>query len=202
MGDTSMDVLRNKAFSMDALWEEQHRKRPHGSKDVRILTAHTGLLQTDSLSKDRFFGRESELFDLRDLAASGKKCLISGIGGVGKTELLRQLIRRCGEEHLVDKLAIIPYRTDLAESMIHAFPTLRLHNQEDTLKHALHRLEKEAQDGTLLILIDNVTNDTDSDADLLRLAELPCTVMVTSRRKNWKALKPIPFRPPIPVPVR
>ena len=196
MGDTSMDVLRNKAFSMDALWEEQHRKRPHGSKDVRILTAHTGLLQTDSLSKDRFFGRESELFDLRDLAASGKKCLISGIGGVGKTELLRQLIRRCGEEHLVDKLAIIPYRTDLAESMIHAFPALRLQNQEDTLKHALHRLEKEAQDGTLLILIDNVTNDTDSDADLLRLGELPCTVMVTSRRKKLEGFETYPLSSP------
>lgn len=196
MGDTSMAVLRNKAFSMEALLEEQYRKRTHGSKDVRILTAHTGLLQTTSLSKDRFFGRESELFDLRDLAISGKKCLISGIGGVGKTELLRQLIRRCIEEHLVDKLAIIPYRTDLAESMIHAFPALRLQNQEDTLKRVLHWLEKESQDGTLLILIDNVTNDTDSDADLLRLAELPCAVMVTSRRKMLEGFETHPLSSP------
>ena len=196
MGDPPLAALREEGCSMEALWAEQCRRREQGSGEVKILTAHTGLLQTSSLSKDRFFGREAELFDLRDLAVSGKKCLISGIGGVGKTELLRQLIRRCREEHLVDKLAIIPYRTDLAESMIYAFPELRQQKQEETLNCALHRLEREAQEAPLLLLIDNVTNDTDTDADLLRLAALPCTVMVTSRRKNLKGFEVYPLSAP------
>lgn len=112
MGDRTMAVLREDDCSMNALRELRFRKEEKTREGIRFLTAHTGLLQSPILSKDRFFGREAALFDLRDLATSGKKYLISGIGGVGKTELLRQLIRRCVEEQLVDKLAVIPYRTN------------------------------------------------------------------------------------------
>ena len=196
MGDPTMALLREEVFCAKNLWEENCREQAHSSRDVRILTAHAGLLQDNSLSKDRFFGREAELFDLRDMVISGKKCLISGIGGVGKTELLRQLIRRCCEDHMVDKLAIIPYRTDLACSLVYAFPTLRQQNQEETLQYALHRLEKEAQEGKLLLLLDDVANDTDTDANLLRLAQLPCAVVATSRRKHLEGFKTYPLSAP------
>lgn len=196
MGDSAMAVLRNDALGMDALWELHRQSQQQGSREVRLLTAYTGLLQDTVLSKNRFFGREAELFDLCDLAASGKKCLISGIGGIGKTELFRQLIRRCREEHLMDKLAIIPYRTSLAESMVYAFPDLHMLKQDEALSSALYRLKREAQDGTLLLLIDNVTNDADSDAGLLSLAQLPCTVMVTSRLTALDGFEPYPLDAP------
>lgn len=196
MGDGAMAVLWENRCSMESLWEIRFRKEEKKREGIRILTAHTGLLQSPTLSKDRFFGREAALFDLRDLAASGKKCLISGIGGVGKTELLRQLIRRCVEEQLVDKLAIIPYRKDLTESLLYAFPELRQPGQEETLNFVLHRLETETQEGSLLVLVDNVTGDPDSDAGLARLAKLPCTVMLTSRRRQMAGFEEYPLSAP------
>ena len=198
MGDSCMAVLRDDALGMDALWALRTQKQTQGNREVRILTAYSALLQDTSLSRNRFFGREAELFDLQDLAASGQKCLISGIGGIGKTELLRQLVRRCLEERLVDKLAIIPYRTSLAESMVYAFPDLMMLKQDEALHSALYRLRREAQDGTLLLLIDNVTNDADADAGLLSLAELPCTVMATSRLSALSGFEPYPLGAPAP----
>ena len=198
MGDSAMAVLRDDALCMDALWEMRRQKQEQGDREVRILTAYSALLQDTSLSRNRFFGREAELFDLQDLAATGKKYLISGIGGIGKTELLRQLVRRCLEEHLVDKLAIVPYRTSLAESMVYAFPDLHMLKQDEALHSALYRLRREAQDGTLLLLIDDVTGDADADAGLLSLGELPCTVMVTSRLPALSGFEPYPLGAPNP----
>ena len=198
MGDSTMAVLRSDALCMDALWALRQQRQKQGSREVRILTAYSALLQDTSLSRNRFFGREAELFDLQDLVTSGKKCLISGIGGIGKTELLRQLVRRCLEERLVDKLAIIPYRTSLAESMGYAFPDLMTLKQDEALHSALYRLTREAQDGTLLLLIDDVTGDADADAGLLSLGELPCTVMVTSRLPALTGFEPYPLSAPSP----
>ena len=196
MGDSTMAALRDDALGMDALWQMRRQKQQQGSREVRILTAYSGLLQDTSLSRNRFFGREAELFDLQDLVVSGKKCLISGIGGIGKTELLRQLVRRCLEERLVDKLAIIPYRTSLAESMAYAFPDLMKLKQDEALHSALYRLTREAQDGTMLLLIDDVTNDAEADAGLLSLGELPCTVMATSRLPALEGFEPYPLEAP------
>lgn len=196
MGDRVMAVLREDSCSAAALRELRFRKEEENREGIHILTAHTGLLQSPTLSKDRFFGREAALFDLRDLVTSGKKCLISGIGGVGKTELLRQLIRRCVEEHLVDKLAVIPYRTDLAESLLYAFPELRQPSQEETLNFVLHRLEEEARDGSLLVLVDNVAGTPENDTGLAGLAVLPCTVMLTSRRRELAGFETYPLSVP------
>lgn len=198
MGASTMAVLRDDALGMDALWALRRQKQMRGSREVRILTAYSGLLQDTALSRNRFFGREAELFDLQDLVTSGKKCLISGIGGIGKTELLRQLIRRCLEDRLVDKLAIIPYRTSLAESMAYAFPDLMTLKQDEALHSALYRLTRESQDGTMLLLIDDVTSDADADTGLLSLGALPCTVMATSRLPGLAGFEPYPLGAPNP----
>ena len=196
MGDSTLAELRSDALGMDALWALRRQRQNQGSREVRILTAYSALLQDTSLSRNRFFGREAELFDLQDLAASGKKYLISGIGGIGKTELLRHLVRCCLEERLVDKLAIIPYRTSLEESMAYAFPDLMMLKQDEALHSALYRLTREAQGGTMLLLIDDVTSDSDADAGLLSLAELPCTVMATSRLPALAGFEPYPLSAP------
>ena len=186
MNDPAMAALHDEAFGIEAMWQLYSRQQKQGSGAVRILTAHVGLMQDSPLPKDRFFGREEALFDLREIAVTGGKCLLSGIGGVGKTEMLRQIIHRCLEEHLVDKLAIVAYHMDLEESLIRAFPNLRQQDQEETFQCILHRLEKEAQEGKLLLLVDNVTNGIDTDPNLLCLAQLPCAVILSSRRNEME----------------
>lgn len=196
MNDPAMDILRDDAYSMDTLWCTYNRRRERGNHTASFLTAHCGLLQDNALSQDHFFGREEELFDLREMAAEGRKCLISGIGGVGKTEMLRQLIRWCCDEHTVDKIAVVPYQTDLAESLSCAFPTLRQQGREETFWRIVHQLEKEAQNGKVLLLVDDVTNGADGDTNLQVLAQLPCAVLVTSRRKTLDGFEVYTLKPP------
>lgn len=196
MNAPAMMVLRVENLSLEAIWQLRSKKRSHSSKEIRVLTAYSGLLQDTPLSRDRFFGREAALFDLRDMVISGEKYLISGIGGMGKTELLRQLLRRCTEEHLADKLALVSYNSTLAMSLGKAFPNLQQENQEDTLTYVLNRLKKEAQEGTLLVLVDNVPENTDSDEELLRLSQLPCPVVITSRRKEIEGFTSYPVGDP------
>lgn len=103
MDDPVMAVLREKNYGIEAMFNAYIRPQDEAA-DVAFLTVHSGLLQHNLLPQHRFFGREEELFNLKEIASSGRKCLIQGIGGIGKTELLRQLIRICAEEKTVDML--------------------------------------------------------------------------------------------------
>lgn len=196
MDDPSMAVLRDPAHSMDTLWSEFNQRQERGRHTASFLTAHCGLLQDNPLSQDHFFGREEELFDLKEMAAEGRKCLISGIGGVGKTEMLRQLIRWCCDEHTLDKLAVVPYHTDLAESLSRAFPTIRQQDREETFRCIIHQLEQETKSGKVVLLVDDVTNGPEADENLLVLAQLPCAVLVTSRRKTLEGFEVYTLKPP------
>lgn len=71
MNDPAMAVLHVGDLGMDAMWALYSRQQEQGSGAVRILTAHVGLLQDAPLPKDRFFGREEALFDLREIAVTG-----------------------------------------------------------------------------------------------------------------------------------
>ena len=84
MGDPVMSVMHSDAYTMETLWETQLRQQERSRSAVTFLTAHVGLLQDNPLPQNHFFGREEALFDLLEMSSQGKKCLISGIGGIGK----------------------------------------------------------------------------------------------------------------------
>lgn len=189
MGSPALAVLRTKEYNMKALWEEYiqlHRSKENAS---HLLTIHSGLLQDNPLPPHRFFGREAELFDLKEIAATGRKCLITGIGGLGKTELLRQLIRLCEEEKVVDKIAVVPYETSILKSFARCFSGFQYQDPENSFRTILRRLEKESEQGKVLLLIDNLTNGMEEDPELERLLELNCTVLVTTRRGEIKGFE-------------
>lgn len=181
MDDPAMGVLRSKEYALDTLWNTYKKQSQQEASAVTFLTVHSGLLQDNPLPKHRFFGREEELFDLMEMAAEKQKCLITGIGGIGKTELLRQLICRCVEEHTVDKIAIVTYEKGIVESFARAFPDFRQSRPEDRFLMILRRLRKESEQGKLLLLIDNLTNGEMADPDLAQLLSLDCAVLITAR---------------------
>lgn len=186
MDGPSMAVLREDAYCMRVLWEARSSGKIHQESDAGFLTAHAGLLQDNPLPRDHFFGREEMLFDLREMAEEGRKCLISGIGGIGKTELLRQLIRLCASEHFVDQIAVVPYQTGIAESFHRAFPAWRQQNPEDSFREILRRLEQESERGRVLVFVDDIANGPEEDANLGLRSRLPCGVVATSR---WSHLE-------------
>lgn len=181
MDGPDMALLQAETYSIEALWEGRNNNREKKS-NVSYLTVHSGILQDNPLPRHRFFGREEELFELKELAATGCKRLIVGMGGLGKTELLRQLIRVCEEERIVDKIAVVPYEGDIIESFARSFSGFRRNDPEESFRAILHKLTKEAEQNKVLLLIDNLTNSPETDPALAKLLSLPCGILISARR--------------------
>lgn len=196
MDDPVMAVLRAGEYGIEEMWRSRTRRPEEKSAAAVFLTAHSGLLQDNPLPSHRFFGREEELFNLKEIAASGRKCLISGMGGMGKTELLRQLIHVCESEKIVDKIAVVPYEGSIAESMARCFPEYQRQNQEESFHAALFRLKNECKEGKVLLLIDNLVSGPEEDPHLEQLRTLPCGILITSRRTGLTGYETCSLNPP------
>lgn len=185
MDEPRLSVLQDEDYSATKLWKQYKQQETVCVDNVTLLSIHSGILQDNPLPPHRFFGREEELFDLREMAVSNRKCLISGMGGVGKTELLRQLLRLCSEEKLMDKIAVIPYDVGITESFLRAFPAYQSDTPENGFRMILRMLEKHIEAGEqLLILIDNMNYGADEDPGILELQRLGCSILITSRCRS------------------
>lgn len=152
---------------------------PKGEKTV-FLTGRNTELCVPPLNPRHFFGREAELFELREMLAQGGRYLVSGIGGIGKTELMRQFLKCCEEEALADCICVVQYEKSLADSLIRAFPEIRGADREKNFKEALARIRMHAGN-QILIVIDNMNRSQEEDTDIEMLYKLPGTIFVTSR---------------------
>lgn len=181
MDSSAMAVLLEKKYNIDSLWEEYHNPQ-NSISTASFMTVHSGLLQDSILPKHQFFGRQEELFNLKEVVADCRKCLVQGIGGIGKTELLRQLIRICEEEQNVDQIALVPFERDIIESFARSFPGFLRQDPESGFHTVLYQLTKASQHGKVLLLIDNYVSTPESDEHIRMLSTLPCGVIITTRR--------------------
>lgn len=196
MDEPGLSVLLGEKLSLETLWQDRERTAVQG-KALEYMTIHSGILQDHSLPRHRFFGREEALFDIRELVAVQRKCLISGIGGIGKTELLRQLLRLCEEGRLVDKIAVIPYGSGLADSFVRTFRERKQLETEEAFRGILAMLHREIASGArVLLLIDDLNKGVDRDPDLKELEKLPCSVVITSRRTALAGFETYPLEAP------
>lgn len=148
--------------------------------NLNYLTICDGALRKKPLPHQHFFGRERELFELRQMIPTGKHYLISGMGGIGKTELLRQLLHICEEENLCDAVALISYGTNMAMSFITAFGETGKTDLDTNFKEILGRIRL-LKDKRILILIDNMNHTVTEDKYLSDIMDLPATILATSR---------------------
>ena len=90
------ELRKRKDLAPELLWrkleQEQEKRQPRLSdlEKQRTLCGTPG--------GEHFFGREEELYDLKEMLENGGKFLLTGLGGIGKTELLRQLLIWCERE--------------------------------------------------------------------------------------------------------
>ncbi len=184
MNSVQMKKLRqNREYSLKALWEHSKEESTKKKEEVHFLTSQNNALCITPLPMMHFFGREMELFDLREILEQGGYYLLSGMGGIGKTELLRQLLHLCVEQGLMDEIAIIQYENNLKDSCMNAFPNLHLVDKDNTLNEAMARIRMQ-RGKRALTLVDNVNNTLEEDQDLAQLLTLPGTVILTSRLKE------------------
>ena len=181
-GESAMSRIRKDSSLHIEELGKAYLKKEKPKEKVVFLTSKNTELCSSPLPRQHFWGREEEMFELRRMLIHGGKYLISGMGGIGKTELMRQLLKFCEEESLADYICVIQYEGSLPSSFVKAFPQIRGTNMEDNFYEALACIRMHEGD-RVLIAIDNM--DQNKAEELSILASLPATVFVTSRCQEF-----------------
>lgn len=190
-----MRRIRTEDYSLSALWKQYQKEKNRKGEGVHFLTRENSVLCSTPLQFMHFFGREIEIFELRELVAQGGHLLLSGMGGIGKTELLRQLLCLCIEQGLVDEVAVIQYEGSLVNSCANSFANLYAEDSNSILAEALARIRMQEK-RRVLTLIDNMNNTLEEDPDLKQLLTLPGTVILTSRLTELEGFTTYKLRMP------
>lgn len=180
MQSPKMQMLRKDTqYSLRSLWNNINKNKAYGS--VTFLTNRNSEVCREALSPDNFWGREKEELDLRDMLKKKGHYLLSGIGGIGKTELLRQLLRYCVSNKEIEFVCTIQYENNMAESLLKAFPRQTEGKAEEKCMEIIAQMKMYSTSHTVLILVDNVSKNSDEDAYIGKIAEIPATIIMTSR---------------------
>ncbi len=170
------------------------RESTLGNDRFRILTDQKNVPVGFGIPKAHFFGRENELFELREtLRLEKNNYLISGPAGVGKTELLYQLINVCQSEDLPFSVAFIYYTNDLEDSLLRSFPQIRSTDKASRLLLIHQYLQKESQ-RDLLLCIDNLQKNKADTEELSILRSLGCRIYATSRAAAIEGFTSFPLQ--------
>lgn len=135
-----------------------------------------------------FTGRETELQDLRRRVEEGRKSvLVSGMGGIGKTQICRRLFEEYNISHDNGKdvpfrhIGYIEYDGDMGSSLMKCLQFRKQDDPKSNQEAAWQELEDIASKGKLLLFVDNVNKSMSEDEGLQRLNCIPGAVMITSR---------------------
>lgn len=180
-------VKEEKAFTLLSMLKKYSEKKQSEVREVSFLTGNNTELSRQPLGASHFFGRQTELFELSELLKKGGKYLVSGMGGSGKTELMRQFLRICMEERVVDYIGIVQYEGGLARSIVKAFSGVHGTDLEESYKEVLTRIRMCA-DKKVLLIIDNMDGSID-EAELDALCKLQATIFMTSRYQKLEGFQ-------------
>lgn len=158
--------------------------------------SHRHVLESAKISfREPFAGREKELKLIRNsLQKLSMPIVLYGIGGIGKSALAREYIRRYQEAY--DHVLYLPFPSTIEELIINDFSIsisnlhYDINSYESKRKYFLVKfdiLRKIAENERLLLVIDDC--NIRQDRDMSRLFSLPCHILITSRRNpaSWGA---------------
>ena len=188
-----IDLLTGRDYAPDTLLHtlllKDNASRTHTEK---FFTGPDCEILRESLPVEFFYGRERDIYELEDAFAGQRKVLLNGTGGIGKTELLRQFLRRLRVHALVESIAAVQYEGNLVDSFARCFRNLQGLQAETRFHESLYLLRKASPQKTIL-LIDNVDQLADSTEIWEQISDLPCCVIVTSRIKEIPGFKCVAY---------
>ena len=145
------------------------------------MTGRNCELCRQGLSKDEYvMDAASCLPQLTDAIRQGGKIAVTGMGGIGKTEMTRQALALLAKEELFSRMAWVQYENSLASSLRMAFDGLDGVAEENVLSTVREKLEAPYH-GRTLLLIDSVDMPPEADEGLREIEHWGCDVLVTTR---------------------
>lgn len=176
--DPALVALRmDGAASLSALFN-RYATHSRGRKLLDI-TNRNCVLCIPPVQPEFYVGHYALLNEANERLWKYGKLLISGIGGIGKSEFARQLLRQLSESGHYERAAYVQYQDSLADSFRKAFPKLASTNDNAVIEECRQLLEERG--GRTLLLIDNMNQTTSEDAALAQLCAYGCDVVLTSR---------------------
>lgn len=190
--ESAKGFRENPEFSVKQLWN-QYFSEVKEERPVQRLTNQNNELCGTALPTHRFFGREEEMFEMRGMLERGGCYLFTGIGGIGKTELMRQFLAFCEKTQTVDYVATVSCTGDLQKSITDAFLNYQEYGMEGNLNRAFAMIRKHKHERVLL-MIDNLSEYTTEVLEELK--SLPATIFVTSRLPELPGFQTITVQAP------
>lgn len=141
------------------------------------------LCQNFSYTSGQFMGRADELQRMEQYVREKHVLFLSGIGGIGKTELAKQYAH--GHQEDYDHILFVPFNGSLRQTICGGEILINTVSRQDgegddayfTRKEALLRSLLTPRD---LLILDNF--DVEDDADLAAILESwPCQIIITTR---------------------
>lgn len=154
-----------------------------------VITNDHTVLKASPLPSSQYVGRSEQFKQVEMRLFRNEHVAISGMGGIGKTEFLRQLLANASLQNHFHHLALVQYQNTLVESLtLSFFNRIQNLHPNDVLDKCKAELE---QPGTLLI-IDGMDAQ---DPDVSFLSQLTCPVLVTTRMTSLDGFHMIPMIP-------
>ena len=145
------------------------------------MTGRNCELCRQGLSAEEYVVDEAScLSQLEEAIRQGGKIAVTGMGGIGKTEMTRQALASLASEELFSRMAWVQYEGSLTASFRAAFEGLDGVAEEDVLQTVRAQLEAPYR-GRTLLLIDSIDVPPEADAGLREIEHWGCDVLVTSR---------------------
>ncbi len=185
MGPETVNRNKDCEFHGDYVGRDQHVTNiiMFQESEREFIVTHNANIKTVSY----FTGRETELKDLRKWIEAGRKSvLVSGMGGIGKTQICRKLFEEYSDRHengFFQHIGYIEYNGGIDSSLQRCLKFKKQGDPEQNHEAAWRELEYLAADEKLLLFVDNVNVSIGEDPNLKRLMSIPGAIVLTSRRR-------------------
>lgn len=170
-------IRSDKNYSLVEMLKRYQKEDDEQKREVVFFTNVNEEFLSSQLKAGHFFGREVELFELREMLMHGGYYLISAADGCGKSELMRQFVRQCIEENFADGIGVMSCEEDFVSQFKSVLEQIRVQEKKK-----------------LLLIFDNL-NEKVLEAELENISKLPATVFITSNLGKIKGFKTYRLKP-------
>ena len=151
---------------------------------IKLSNPETPYLKSSLPTVQSFFtGRDEEIKEIHQKLSENNILFLSGIGGIGKSELAKNYAKKYASEY--DAIIFAPYISDvnmlLQDDMAIPLYNFSRYPEEKPEEYCARKLRKlqELCDERTLFIVDNL--DREDDSDLNKLLDLGCKLLITTR---------------------